>query len=136
MGSGLLFLPSAANVGTYFYRNRNIAMAMGSVGTSVGGVIFPAIVQYLIPKVGFGWSMRVCGFVCLAMNLYGLAAIRQRNLAKTPRPLVDLGAFRNRRFSKYCAAVFLVHFCLFPVMFYVSTPLSSSSRACLMKISP
>lgn len=120
VGSGILFLPAAANVGTYFQRNRNIAMAVGSTGTSLGGVLFPAIVQYLTPRIGFGWSMRVCGFVSMAMCLCGLAVLRQRNLYKTPRPLVDWTAFRNRRFSAYCAAVFLVHFALFPVMFYVS----------------
>ncbi|KAH7024898.1 major facilitator superfamily domain-containing protein [Microdochium trichocladiopsis] len=121
IGSGILFLPAAANVGTYFQRNRNIAMALGSVGTSLGGVLFPAIVQYLTPRVGFGWSVRVCGFVSLAMNLCGLAVLRQRNLFKTPRPMVDWTAFKNQRFSAYCAAVFLMHFSLIPVMFYINS---------------
>ncbi|KXJ85230.1 major facilitator superfamily domain-containing protein [Microdochium bolleyi] len=121
VGSGLLFLPAAANVGTYFQRNRSLAMAIGSAGTSVGAVMYPAIVQYLTPKIGFGWSVRVCGFVSLAFNACGLAVLRQRNLYKTPRPVLDLGAFRSTTFSAYCVAVFLVHFCLFPIMFYINS---------------
>lgn len=120
VGAGLLFLPASANVGTYFRRNRGLAMATASTGASVGAVAYPAIVQYLTPRIGFGWSVRVCGFVSLALSACGLAVLRQRNLYRTPRPMVDFGAFRSTAFSAFCIAVFLLHFCLFPVMFYVS----------------
>lgn len=43
---------------TYFRKRRAIAGGLAITGSSLGGVIFPIMVVHLLPKVGFGWTMR------------------------------------------------------------------------------
>ncbi|CAD0087561.1 unnamed protein product [Aureobasidium vineae] len=37
--------------------------------------IFPLMVKYLLPEVGFGWTMRICAFLILAIWLITMATI-------------------------------------------------------------
>jgi len=61
LGGGLIFIPAISLVGTYFTKRRSLALAICAVGNSFGGSIFSAILQSLLPKLGYGWAMRVCG---------------------------------------------------------------------------
>jgi len=51
-GQGLMWLPSVTLISTYFVRKRVFAVTAAATGTSTGGMIFPAIIQYLTPKTG------------------------------------------------------------------------------------
>lgn len=63
LGGGLVFCPAMSIVGTYFAKKRSLALAICAIGNSVGGLVFAAILQNMIPSVGFGWAMRTCGFL-------------------------------------------------------------------------
>jgi MFS family permease len=52
LGQGLMWLPSVTLISTYFMRLRVFAVTTAATGTSTGGIIFPAMIQYLIPKIG------------------------------------------------------------------------------------
>jgi hypothetical protein len=39
-------------ISTYFMPLRVFAVTTAATGTSTGGIIFPAMIQYLIPKIG------------------------------------------------------------------------------------
>jgi hypothetical protein len=52
-------------VGTYFSKRRSLALAICAIGNSVGGLVFAAILQNMIPSVGFGWAIRTCGFLVM-----------------------------------------------------------------------
>lgn len=52
IGQGLMWLPSVTIISTYFVRRRVLAVTTAATGTSTGGIIFPAMVQHLIPKIG------------------------------------------------------------------------------------
>lgn len=55
-------------------------MALGIVimGSSLGGVILPIMLIHLIPKVGFGWAIRICGFLVLAFLIFANIVVRSR----------------------------------------------------------
>lgn len=59
IGNGLLFCPSLSILSTYFLKNRGIAIGLAATGTATGGIIFPIVAQQLLPKIGFGWTVRV-----------------------------------------------------------------------------
>jgi MFS family permease len=59
-----------------------MAFATLSTGSSVGGVIFPIMVDRLIAKVGFGWSMRISAFIILFLLLIAILTVK----ARFPRP--------------------------------------------------
>lgn len=52
IGQGLMWLPSVTLISTYFVRRRVFAVTAAATGTSTGGVIFPAMIQYLTPEIG------------------------------------------------------------------------------------
>jgi len=49
---GLMWLPSLTLISHYFVRKRVLALTIASTGTSTGGMIFPAMVQHLTPRIG------------------------------------------------------------------------------------
>lgn len=55
-------------------------MALGIVvmGSSIGGVILPIMLIHLIPEVGFGWAIRICGFLILALLIFANLVVRSR----------------------------------------------------------
>lgn len=63
LGNGLLFCPCLAILSTYFSSKRALAIGIGASGSATGGLVFPVIVQQLLPKIGFAWTVRVLGFV-------------------------------------------------------------------------
>jgi len=52
IGMGVMYLPAVTVVGTYFARKKTMVLAIAAAGGGTGSVVFPAVVQYLIPKVG------------------------------------------------------------------------------------
>ena len=60
-----------------------MAIGLVAAGSSLGGVIFPIMVIKLLPQVGFGWTLRICAFLILALLAFGIATVRSR-LTPTP----------------------------------------------------
>jgi len=57
----------------------------------LGAVIYPVILNQLKPQIGFGWTVRVIGFIILGTMLPALALMRLRNPPPaTKRALIDL----------------------------------------------
>lgn len=52
IGQGLMWLPTVTLISTYFVRYRVFALTAAATGTSTGGIVFPAMIQYLTPKIG------------------------------------------------------------------------------------
>lgn len=67
VGFGCQFVPSLALLATYFSKNRAIAMGIAVTGSTTGGVIFPAIAESMLPKVGYAWTVRTMGFVMMVV---------------------------------------------------------------------
>lgn len=76
---------------TYFRKKRALAGGLTVAGSSVGGVIFPLMVNHLLPKIGFGWTMRACAFLILGLWAITVATIS----ANVPRKNRTFG------FNKY-----------------------------------
>ncbi|KAL8783114.1 MAG: hypothetical protein Q9213_004871 [Squamulea squamosa] len=73
--------------------NRAVAIGIAASGAATGGLVFPVIVQQLLPKVGFGWTVRVLGFVMLALQAVAFTFIKPRLPPRKSGPLVELAAF-------------------------------------------
>lgn len=58
MGMGLVFGAGAQVLFGYFERRLGIATGVASAGGAVGGMVFPAVCERLISRVGFGWTVR------------------------------------------------------------------------------
>ncbi|RAK73951.1 MFS general substrate transporter [Aspergillus fijiensis CBS 313.89] len=78
LGSSLLLTPSMACVAHWFMKRRGLASGVAFIGSGFGGVIFPLMLQSLLPRVGWGWSIRILAFVLLVLCAISVAFCRSR----------------------------------------------------------
>jgi MCP family monocarboxylic acid transporter-like MFS transporter 3 len=119
LGLGLMFMPAVTVVNSYFTSRRSFALAVTAMGTGIGSVIFPSVVQYLIPQVGFAWAVRCQALVGLVMALVALALLRPRLAPRTAGPLVEWAAFKEPSYVLYTTGSFFFFWALYFGFFYV-----------------
>ena len=124
LGNGLVFTPTVALVSTYFLKKRAVAISCLSSGTATGGIIFPVIARQMLHSAGFGWTVRVMGFIILANSAVALALARPRNIARRSGPLVEWAAFADPWFSFFTLGLLLALFGLYFGYYYVSHHIS------------
>ncbi len=78
IGSSLLITPSMGCVAHWFMERRGLASGIAFIGGGFGGVLFPLMIQSLLPQVGWGWSIRILGFVLLVLCAISVAFCRSR----------------------------------------------------------
>lgn len=78
LGIGLTFLPIVGLPNQWFSKKRGLAVGIALGGSSVGGVIWPVMVNQMInhDSVGYPWTMRAIGFIQLATMGTAIALIR------------------------------------------------------------
>ena len=85
LGASAVLYPAMSTVVTWFHKKRALALGIMVSGSSLGGVIFPILVQKLIPQIGFPWTMRVSAFLILGLLVFATFTVRSR-IPPTPRP--------------------------------------------------
>lgn len=129
LGTSLIFTPAISALGHFFMKKRGNATGIAAAGGSLGGVIFPLMLQNLFPKVGWGWATRILGFIYVALLIVANLLIKSR---LPPRlggsVLPDLRIFRDRAFALTTVAVFFEEWGLFiPISYLTSYALSSGA---------
>jgi MFS family permease len=121
LGDGLVFCPTVSLVATYFTTRRSLAMAATASGGATGGIIFPLIAQQLLPRVGFGWTVRTMAFVILFNTIVILSIARVRLPPRKTGPLVEWSAFREPSYTLFCIGMFFNLWAVYFAYFYVSS---------------
>ncbi|ESK86380.1 MFS general substrate transporter [Moniliophthora roreri MCA 2997] len=87
IGAGLVYVPVMAVQAHHWNRRRPMAMGIVITGSSVGGIIFPIMLNHLFenPDVGFAWGVRASAFVCLGLLVVG-NLLMTTNPPKTKKP--------------------------------------------------
>ena len=86
IGASMVFYPAFSAIVTWFYKKRALAIGIAASGSSLGGVIFPIMVQRLVVEVGFGWTMRICAFLILGLLVITNLFIKSR-IPPHPKPV-------------------------------------------------
>jgi MFS family permease len=120
LGCGLLFLPTVAILSQYFAKRRAIALGIQSVGSPLGGIIFPIIFSRLEPVLGFGWATRVIAFILLGTAPIPLIFMRPRvPPPRQKRAFLDNSAFTDIPFVLCGIASFFTFLGLYVPFFYI-----------------
>lgn len=118
----MVFYPAFNCTTTWFFEKRGAALGLVVAGSSLGGVIFPIMIIHLIPEVGFGWTMRICAFLILALLTFANLTVRSR-IPPTKRPFSAMAFIRPLKvpsFALLSAAVFFFYWGMFiPFTFIV-----------------
>ncbi|KAN0091772.1 MFS general substrate transporter [Hyaloscypha variabilis] len=116
IGASAVFTPSLSAVATWFHHKRGLAFGITMSGSSAGGVIFPIMINHLIPKVGFAWSMRIAAFMILGLLIIANLTVKIRT-PPHPQPPMTLKEFfsplTERTYALTAAGNFLFVFGLF-----------------------
>lgn len=123
LGLGIMFMPPLSLIGAYFQKKRSYALAVAATGTGLGSVVFPAMIQYLIPSVGFPWAVRCAGFVALFISVVSIAMLRPVLTPRKSGPLIEWSAFREAPYVLYALGAFLFFWALYFGLFFVSFPI-------------
>ncbi|CZR54840.1 uncharacterized protein PAC_04724 [Phialocephala subalpina] len=70
IATGLLYQPSITIVSHYFEKRRALAMGIATSGASLGGVLYPILLNHLFAKIGFAWGVRAAAFMILGMLVF------------------------------------------------------------------
>jgi MFS family permease len=74
-------------VATWFHHKRGLAFGITMSGSSTGGVILPIMINHLIPKVGFAWSMRIAAFMILGLLIIANLTVKTRTPPHPHQPM-------------------------------------------------
>ncbi|PMD18012.1 MFS general substrate transporter [Hyaloscypha hepaticicola] len=121
LGGGLVFIPAMSLVGTYFTKRRSLALAISAIGNSFGGLIFSAILQSLLPKLGYGWTMRVCGFVVMGSMIPANFLLKPRRIKRTKAPLIDWSAFGEPIYACFATGMLFCMVGMWIPVFYLGS---------------
>ncbi|EED12119.1 monocarboxylate transporter, putative [Talaromyces stipitatus ATCC 10500] len=110
IGAGCLFVPS----------KLGMALGLAVSGSSLGGVIYPIVLNQLIGPLGFAWSVRVIGFIAFGTLLVPIAVMKQRVKPPRARALIDWSAFLDLPYMTFVFASLVAFMGLFVLLFYIS----------------
>lgn len=126
----LTIIPSIALnvIPGWFDKKRGIAYGIAASGSSIGGIIFPIMVQKLIVQVGYGWSMRIAAFMILGLLTISNLTIKSR-FPPQPRSMTKeelIQPFREFTMVVVIAGFLLLTFGIFiPIDYVVAEALGS-----------
>ncbi|GKZ47183.1 hypothetical protein AbraIFM66951_010533 [Aspergillus brasiliensis] len=115
----LLTCPMIALVGQHIKIKRGAAVGIVIGGSSLGGVLWPIIVNELLqkPTIGFGWTMRIVGFIMLPL----LGAKPEPEPEPSSKESTDKSLLKNRSLHLTCLSFFIIYFGMFSPFFYISS---------------
>jgi hypothetical protein len=91
-----------------------------TTGNSIGGVVYPVVVRQLLGKVGFGWTVRVLGFLNVACLAVAITFTKPRLPPRKTGPLVDLEALKDLPFCLHVLGICCLMPPVYCVFYYVS----------------
>jgi MFS family permease len=112
IGASAIFYATMNAVSTWFIKKRATAIGIIASGSSLGGVILPIMLTRLIPRIGFGWSMRAVAFMFLGMMVITIATTKSR-LTHTKKPLQMMEFFHPLREPPFVLIVIASFFFFF-----------------------
>ena len=126
LGTSLIFTPAVSSIAHFFLRKRATATGLATTGGSIGGIVFPLMLQRLFSLVGYRWATRILAFVFLFQLIIANILIRSR---LPPPPKGSLGSsiwpdwriFKQGTFVLTTAGVFFVEWALFIPLSYITS---------------
>ncbi|XMA13254.1 hypothetical protein WAI453_006045 [Rhynchosporium graminicola] len=122
VGSALLFSPSITVVGHYFNRRRGIATGIATTGGAVGGIVFPLILQYLVPRIGFVRATKIIALISMVLCAFANVFIKGRKTTgSNSSARLDLGILGHPIYAVTILGIFLLEFALFVPLTYINS---------------
>lgn len=100
---------------------------------SIGGVIFPLMLQKLFPTVGFPWATRILGFILLfllvVMNLLVKSRLPRTPMTSLKNVSPNLAVFKDLPFALVTLGIFLMEWGIFVPLTYITAYATSHGHS-------
>jgi len=92
VGGGLIYLPAIAVQSRHWQVNRAFAMGVVAIGSSLGSIFFPILLNQLFkhPLVGFKWGVRASAFLVLGLLVLANLLMSDKRPDLSSRPKLDM----------------------------------------------
>lgn len=137
IGQALLTCPALATVSKHFDKNRGLAVGITVSGSSLGGVIWPIMLEQLLYRhnLTFGWTVRIIGFTMTPLVLFACIVVQtpkstavekdkvgaRTNEAPKPRKKTDLSILKNKIYWTYCLGIGIYYLGMFTPFFFITS---------------
>jgi MFS family permease len=128
IGLGCMFLPATSVISHWFQRKRAYAVGIVIAGSSIGGVVFPIMLNNLIAQIGFASAVRATAYIitgCLIVsNMLIAPRLPPHRLrpAHMQMPKPDIRKIISHRAYQFAVAgVFFATWGLFLPFFYLQS---------------
>lgn len=117
-----LFTPVVSCVGHWFNVRRGYATGVACTAGGLGGVIFPIIILFAAPKIGFPWAIRIIALLS-ALLCTAACLLLQTRLPRNKKAgaSIDFKALRDINYATTTVSVFLVEFAVFIPITYIAS---------------
>ncbi|KAF2178805.1 MFS general substrate transporter [Zopfia rhizophila CBS 207.26] len=105
----MLTTTSLAVVAHWFKARRGLTQGIAMIGSSFGGLTIPLILRTTFPRYGYGWSIRILGFIFLGCFIIGNILMKARippSSVNKNKSIISLSIFGDLRFSLLTISVF------------------------------
>jgi MFS family permease len=120
IGTACMFTPCIAAIGHWFKTGRGTATGIAVSSGAFGGIVFPLMLQQLVPQIGFAWSTRIIGCIYIALCATANLLVKCRlPPIKDATANLDLKIFRDPKFALTVTGVFLLEWALFVPLAYI-----------------
>ncbi|RPA85254.1 MFS general substrate transporter [Ascobolus immersus RN42] len=76
LGASALFCAANNSVGTWFSKRRALALGIVTSGSSLSGAVMTIMIAQLLPRIGFGWTIRIVSLIFLTLCLIAVFTVR------------------------------------------------------------
>ncbi|KAE9410229.1 MFS general substrate transporter [Gymnopus androsaceus JB14] len=122
VGATFGFFPAIALMSHWFKLKMPYAVGCLVSGASIGGIVYPIMLKTLIPRIGFGWTIRVIALITLLCYLIAVLTIFPRRPTK-PLPrfaqLLDFNGFKDPCYLLLAFGCWFAVFAIWNPFFYV-----------------
>jgi MFS family permease len=120
LGTALMYVPCLAVIGHYFKTGRGTALGIAVSSGAFGGIVFPLMLQELLPSIGFAWSTRILGFIYLFLCIIANLLIKPRLSPDTnTRSTPSFRILQKPIFALTVLGVFMLEWGLFVPLTYI-----------------
>ncbi|OBT75533.1 hypothetical protein VF21_04886 [Pseudogymnoascus sp. 05NY08] len=124
-----------ATVSRYFNKNKGLTVGIIIGGSSLGGVIWPIVLNELLNThgVSFGWTIRAVGFIMIPLLILAVVTVVSPpetshhseqvivQEIEEKRPKRDLSIAKDPTFIILCAGLAISILGMYSPMFYITT---------------
>ncbi|KAK4150614.1 major facilitator superfamily domain-containing protein [Chaetomidium leptoderma] len=122
LAMSMLQVPAFAAVAQYFDKKRAAVIGIVVSGSSIGGIVFPIAFSKMLndSPLGFGWSVRVMGFVVTPLLAFASFTLKARLPPRETNFFIG-AAFKQPTFLMLIAAIFCGFIGMYTPLFFLPT---------------